>query len=315
MHIIVTGSLAFDQIMVFPDAFADHIMPDKLHVMSVSFLINHLHKNFGGTAGNISYNLGLLGRDPVCLASAGKDAEDYKVFLEKNGVNTKYITIIKEDYTGSFVLITDKKDCQIAGFYPGAMNHDEDLSIIDIIKKEKWDAEDCFAVLAPTTPEAIANNVKQLQENGVRYLFSPAQQIPRLAKEELIDGVEGAEIVVGNDYEIALLENKTGINKEEMVDKVKVVITTLGERGSVLNQKNREEIVIGTAKPRDVKDPTGSGDAYIAGFLTAYLDGKSLVECGQWGATAATYAVEAYGSTGHTYSLSIFENRLRENFG
>ncbi len=315
MNIVVTGSLAFDQIMLFPEAFSDHIMPDKLHVMSISFLVDHLHKNFGGVAGNISYNLGLLGKKPVCLSSAGKDAEDYKVFLEKNGVNTDFVTIIPDDYTGSFVVITDKKDCQIAGFYAGAMNSDKELSIVSTLRAINIDIEDSFAVIAPTTPEAMVKNVEEVQQNNIRYLYSPAQQIPRLAPDDLIKGIEGAEILIGNDYEIALLEKKTDLTKEQMLEKVKLVITTLGDRGSVIEQKDKEEIVVGIAKPQIVKDPTGSGDAYIAGFLAAYLDGKELVECGQYGATAAVYAIEEFGTTAHTYSLALFENRFKENFG
>jgi adenosine kinase len=314
MNIIVTGSLAYDQIMNFPEPFIDHIMPDKLHLLSVSFLVTHLHKNYGGTSGNIAYTLGLLGKNPIILASAGKDAEDYKVMLEKNGAITDFMNIVTDDYTGSFVVITDVKDCQIAGFYPGAMQHDVELSCGEVLSKKNINKEEAFLVIAPTVPEAMVKNVAEAQMGGIRYLYSPAQQIPRLSKEDLTRGITGAEIVIGNDYEIALIEQKTEMTKEQMLEHAKIIVTTLGDRGSMIEQKDKQNIMIGVAKPKEVKDPTGSGDAFIAGFLSAYLDKLSLVECGQFGATAAVYVVERYGTTGHSYSLDVFENRLKENF-
>lgn len=311
MNIIVTGSLAFDQIMLFPGAFIDHIMPDKLHVMSVSFIMDKLHKNYGGVAGNISYNLALLGHKPVCLATLGKDGKDYKAYLEKNGVNVDYLSVLESDYSSSFVLITDRKDCQIAGFYPGAMKNDFKLNIEEVLDKE----EENFLVIAPTTPEAMCKYVDIAHERNVPYLYSPAQQIPYLEKEDLLKGIDRAEILIGNDYEIALIERRSGISKAEMLEKVKLLVTTLGDRGSVIEQRNASEVAVGVAKPRNLKDPTGAGDAYIAGFLTAYLAKKSKAECGQWGATAAIYALEEYGTTSHKYTLNLFENRLKENFG
>jgi adenosine kinase len=315
MNILVTGSLAFDQIMVFPDAFADHIMPDKLHVLSVSFTLDRLHKNFGGVAGNISYNLGLLGENPICMATVGKDGEDYQSFLGKNGVVTDFIKVNSKDYTASFVMFTDKKDCQIAGFYPGAMKHDTELSLDEAMKEANLITESCFGVIAPTQPEAMVARAYEFSKLGIKYAYNPAQQTDYLTSGDLIKGIEGAEIVIGNDFEIALLEKKSRLSKQDMLEKVKVIITTLGDRGSLIEQKDKKEIIVGVAKPREVVDPTGSGDAYLAGFLSAYLKGKSMVECGQWGATVATYAVESYGSTGHSFSMSLFENRLKENFG
>jgi adenosine kinase len=315
MNIIVTGSLAFDQIMLFPDAFVDNIMPDKLHVLSVSFLVEHLHKNYGGTAGNICYTLGLLGKSPICLSTAGKDAHDYKSFLEKDGINTHFMKLVHDDYTGHFVVITDKKDCQIAGFYPGAMAKDKDLSIKAVMEELHLPPEDTFVVLAPTSPEAMRGFITECHELQLRYLYSPAQQIAQTPKEDLVKGIEKAEVIIGNDYEIALLESRAEMSKQDMLKTTKIIISTLGDRGSVIEQAGKDEIVVGVAKPHAVHDPTGSGDAYIAGFLAAYLDGRSVLECGQRAATAAVYAVEQYGTTTHSFSLNIFENRLKENFG
>lgn len=312
MQVVVTGSLAFDQIMIFPESFEDHIMPDKLHVMSVSFLVDHLHKNFGGVAGNISYNLGMLGLNPVCVGNIGQDGEDYKLMLEKNGVNIDFLNTIHDDYTGTFVVITDKKDCQIAGFYPGAMKNDEKLKLADIVLNKD---EEFFLTIGPTMPKAMVSLVREAKELGLRTLYSPAQQIPRLSKEELLEGIEQAEVLVGNDYEIALIEKKIGLSHFQLLDMVNVLVTTLGERGSKIEQKNSAEMMIGVAKPKEVADPTGSGDAYIAGFLAGYVENKSLIECGQMAATTAAYAVESFGTTGHKFSKALFENRKSENFG
>ena len=314
MQVVVTGSLAFDQIMIFPEAFVDHIMPDKIHSISVSFLVDHLHKNYGGVAGNISYNLGLLGKKPICFATAGRDAEDYKVFLEKNGVNVDHLKIELDDYTGSFVVITDKSDSQIAGFYPGAMRQDVMLKLMQIVDTPD-EFNDMFLVVAPTMPLAMNRFVEDARDHGVRYLYSPAQQIPRLSKENLIAGVEGAEIVIGNDYEVALIEEKTGMSRYDILRHVKILITTLGKEGSRIETSDGQEIRIGTARTDTILDPTGEGDAYIAGFLSGCLEGTDLERCGQLAATTSVFALEQYGTTGHTFSREIFDNRLKENFG
>ncbi|NMB57252.1 carbohydrate kinase family protein [Candidatus Beckwithbacteria bacterium] len=310
MQIIITGSLAFDQIMVFPGTFKENIMPERLHILSLSFLVDKLHKNFGGVAGNICYNLGMLGKNPICLSCLGEDGEDYEAFLAKNGVDTDYINIVDTDYTASFVVINDKVNCQIAGFYPGAMRNDVNLPLEQILDKDT----DNFLVIAPTVPEAMGKYLQIAKARNIRYLFSPAQQIPSLSEATLIDGINHAEVIIGNDYEIALIEKKTGMSRENILEKVKVMITTFGEKGSVIEQKDKPKIEIGVAKPREIKDPTGAGDAYIAGFLSAYLDQKSLIECGQTAATAAVYALEEFGTTAHSFSLNLFENRFKENF-
>jgi adenosine kinase len=314
MNIIVTGSLAFDQIMLYPGAIVDHIMPDKHHVLSTSFIVDHLEKNKGGVAGNICYNLGLLDKNPVCLASMGKDGVDYRSFLQKNNVNTDFIKIIDDDYTASFVVITDKKDCQISGFYEGAMKKDKDLSIKETLKKLQASPEETFLVIAPTHQSAMVSNISEAKSLNLRYLFSPSQQINYLNRKDLVEGIMGAEVLIGNDYEIAQLQEKSGMNANDILDNVRVVVTTFGEKGSLINQKGKQDIAIGVAKPKKIKDPTGVGDAYIAGFLSGYIKQKSLAECGQLAATTAAYALEEYGTTNHTFSLNIFNNRLKENF-
>lgn len=314
MHIIVTGSLAFDQIMLYPGAIADQIKPGMSHVISTSFTIDHLEKNQGGTAGNICYNLGLLGEKVVCLASIGKDGADYVHFLEKNNVNTQFIQKITYDYSASFVVITDQDDCQISGFYEGAMKRDTELSLENTLDTLVVAPEDAFLVLAPTSSEAMVKFIHEANNLKLRYLFAPAQQTPNFSREDMLAGITGANIIIGNDYEIAQMLEKAGLTEEQLLDRGSIVIKTVGEKGSVIHQKGREEIVVGIARPRQIQDPTGIGDAYIAGFLSGYLNGKTLIEAGQMGATAASYVLEEYGTTNHTFSRPIFDNRLRENF-
>jgi len=315
MHIIVTGSLAFDQIMLYPGAIADHIKPDMSHIISTSFMIDHLEKNQGGTAGNICYNLGLLGEKAVCLASIGKDGADYVNFLEKNNVNTQFIQKVSYDYSASFVVITDEDNCQISGFYEGAMKKDTDLALGKCLEELVVAPEDIFLVLAPTKAEAMAKYIHEAIEAKIHYLFSPSQQIPNFSREDMLAGITGADIIIGNDYEISQMLEKAGLTEEQFLDRGSIVIKTLGGKGSMIHQKGKQEIIVGTAKPRQIQDPTGIGDAYIAGFLSGYVNRKSLIECGQMGATAASYVLEEYGTTNHSFSRPIFDNRMRENFG
>lgn len=305
--ILVTGSLGFDHIMDFPGTFEEHILPEKLKTLSVSFLVHTLNKNFGGNAGNIAYNLTLLGNDPIILSSAGKDFAPYKKWFLKNNITTAFINEVRSKYTGNFFVITDKNDCQIAGFYPGAMAQDLKLSIKKIQPKPE------FAVISPTMPQAMTRFIRECKNLGISYLFNPAQQLVRLNKEQLMTGVDGAEILMINDYELEVLFRKTGLDRPRLKKMVKVIITTLGNKGSII------ETVAGStkvkaAKPSKVVDPTGAGDAYVAGFLTGYLKGYDLKVCGQMGGTAAVYAIEVYGTQNHKFTKSSFVKRYRQNF-
>ncbi|MDP3998154.1 MAG: carbohydrate kinase family protein [bacterium] len=310
MDVIVTGSLAFDQIMDFPQSFEKHILPEKLKALSVSFLAENFSKNFGGVAGNISYNLALLGQKAVVLSSAGKkDFFSYRKHLQKAGVETAYVRELAGEFTANMFIITDRNNCQIAGFYPGAMEEDQSLSIKTVFTKGK----PRFVVVAPTMPKAMNNFVKEAKKLTLPYLFDPAQQIPRLSRKQLKEGIKGAEILIGNDYELALIGKKTGLAKKEILAQVKVLVTTLGEKGSVVETKNQKWL-IGVARPENVVDPTGAGDGYIAGFLAGYVGKHPLDICGQIGATVATYAIEQYGTQKHRFTLQQFKKRYRKAF-
>jgi adenosine kinase len=304
VRIVVTGSLAYDHILNFPEKFADHIMPDKLHVLSVSFLADNLAKNFGGTAGNIAYTLGLLGNKVAIVGSLGKDAPDYLQHLKKAGVTTDGVRVDRKDYTANFFVITDRADCQIAGFYPGAMRHDTRLDL---------SADTDFLVVSPTLPDAMDRYARQAQKHRMRYLYAPTQQIPRLTKDQLMRGIKGAEILVGNDYELALLEKKVGKTKKQLEKMVRALIVTLGDKGSEIHSRGKK-YRIPIAQPKKLVDPTGAGDAFIAGFLTGYLCGKGIRASGRMGALAGTYALEQYGTQNHRFTGQSFQKRLQNSF-
>lgn len=301
-NVLVTGSLAFDFIMDFPDSYENHILPDKIKTLSVSFLVDNLNKNFGGIAGNIAYTLALLNQSTSILASAGeKDFSGYKAHLEKINIDTSHIKIVPDEFSANAFMITDKNNCQIAGFYPGALAHDTSLSLKNAGKAD-------FVVVAPTVPDAMEKFVEETKELKIPYLYDPAQQIPRISKEQLIHGIDGAEIVIGNDYELALILEKTGWTKKELLGKTKILITTLGVKGSTI-ETEKGSITVGVAKPEKIIDPTGAGDAYIGGFLAAYLTDKDLKTAGAWGATAASFAIEKYGTQNHTFTKDSFQKR------
>lgn len=307
MHkkIIVTGSLAFDYIMNFPGEFMDSLDPTKLHMLSVSFLAETLKKERGGTAGGIAYNLALLDSNPLLLATAGEDFDRYAEFLKKAGVDLSGLKIISEGATSMAMILTDKKNNQITAFHPGAMNSADTLSLKDIQAN--------FMVIAPTKPEAMAKAVKEAKELSMPYLYDPGMQLPRLSDEDLMAGIEGAEILIANDYEMGIIQSRLKINDEGLTNKVKILITTLGAEGSIIKTRD-QEVKVAVAKPNEVLDPTGAGDAYRAGFLAGYLRDLDLKICGQMGSIASCYVVEKYGTTNHTFSLDEFRKRYSENF-
>lgn len=305
MNVVVTGSVGYDYIMDFPGRFADRIMPDKIHTLSLSFLVDKLTKQFGGTGGNVAYTLKLLGVEPLLLACAGDDFDDYKKHLETHSISTQGIAIHTGSTTSSYFVITDQDDNQIGSFYVGAMNHAKELSIPKNAR---------FAVVAPTNPKAMAKYVKECRTFKIPYLYDPAFQIATFSKEELREGIEGARLLIGNDYEIALIEDRVGISHRELLAMTPVVITTLGAKGSVI-ETTKKAIHIKPAKPKNTSDPTGAGDAYRAGFLAGYLRNFDLPTCGRMGSVAAVYTVETYGTQTHEITKKEFCKRYEENYG
>jgi adenosine kinase len=308
-HIIVTGTLSYDYIMDFPGRFADRIMPDKIHQISLSFIVDTLKREFGGTAGNIGYTLKLLGISPRIISCAGKDFQPYAQFLLSHGIDVSAIKISKTQGTSSYFVVTDREDNQIGSFYLGATKGAKSLGLFsgtDSVNRS-------FVVVSPTDPKAMDAYVRNCRERQIRYLYDPAFQIDTFTEEQVSFAISGAEVLIGNDYEIALIMQKLRMSKEDLLLMAPVVITTLGSRGSLIETR-KESIYIQPAKPKRIVDPTGAGDAYRAGFLAGYVRGFDLPTCGRMGSVAAVYTVEKYGTVTHTFTLQDFLDRYHREY-
>lgn len=307
--VLIGGSIAFDHLMKFPGRFREQIIPEKIHHLSVSFLVESLQKIRGGTAPNIAYNLALVGLEPVIFGTAGQDFSGYGKWLNENGVDTRCIRVLDDDYTASCFITTDLDNNQITEFYPGAMARDGELSLKNI-QREAID----MMVIAPTEPSAMVKWALECQELGIPYLFDPGMQIPRLSASDLIKGIEGARIVIFNEYEHSMMLEKTGLTDAEILNTVEIIVETLGEKGSRLTNPERH-VHVPAAKPYRIVDPTGAGDAFRAGLLKGYFEKASLELMGKYAGVTAVYAIENQGGTGHKYTMEEFEQRFKENFG
>lgn len=306
-RVVVTGSLAFDAIMDFPGRFAEYILPDKIHILNLSFTLKTLKKQYGGTAGNIAYNLSLLGEHPLILGAAGGDFEDYRRHLQREGVETNKIKIYKNLATSSFFVITDLADNQIGGFYPGPMDRKMKIDLKDLKSAS-------LVVVAANNPALMLQYARGCRKANIAFIFDPAQQVIRLSKKDLLAGMKNALVLIGNDYEITLIQEKTSLNKEKILELVEVLVTTLGEKGSLIETRNHR-FIVPPAKPRKVLDPTGAGDAYRAGLVKGLLSGWPWEKVGRAASLAAVYAVEEYGTQKHHYTWQDFCRRYRSNFG
>ncbi|MEX1046510.1 MAG: carbohydrate kinase family protein [Actinomycetota bacterium] len=308
MSILVTGSIAFDNIMDFDGHFKDHILPEKVHVLSVSFLVDTLKRQHGGAAANISYNLALLGEHPCILAAVGDDFAEYRAWLESHGVDCQSIRVVPGEWTASAFITNDRDNNQITGFYPGAMRGAAGLSL------DKVDGDVGLAVVSPDDPAAMARYPAECRERGIPYVYSPGQQIVALSSESLLDGLKGARCVIGNDYEMQMIAEKTGMPTEEFLNHAEVAVTTMGEGGSIIETADGR-IELPAAAAVRVVDPTGAGDAYVAGVARGLMRDEPPEVYGRVAAMAGTYAVENYGTQGHSYSMEGFATRYREAFG
>lgn len=305
--VLLSGSLAFDHIMLFPGYFEDHILPDKLHILNVSFLVDTLEKFRGGVAGNIAYSLALLGQPCKIVASVGNDFDDYRAVLEEGGVDTSGLWVVEDELTASAFITTDRADNQITGFYPGAMAQAGELSMSDHVDGV------AMAVVSPTAPAAMERHIREAQETGTPLLFDPGQQIVALSPGVLREGIAAARILVGNDYEFAMIAEKTGMDLDSLHRACPITVVTLGELGSTI-RVDGEEFEIPAAPATQVVDPTGAGDAYRAGLLAGLMHGLPPDASGRIGSVAAAYVVEAKGTQQHRYTHEEFRQRLADTF-
>ena len=308
MTTLISASIAYDYIMDFPDSFKNHILPDQIHILNVCFVVDELKKNYGGVAANVAYTMNLLGGKPIVFGPVGTDGKEYVSYLKKKGIETKYITTDKSKLTGSAHITTDKDDNQITAFYNGAHQVAPQMKVGDV--KEKVD----FAIIGPTQKEAMVGHAKECFDLKIPFVFDPGQQITALSPQELMATIGQAKFLIANDYETKLIEEKTGWDKDELLDHVEILITTLGSKGSVITTKEKV-FEIEPCPPQSTDDPTGAGDAYRAGFFTAYTEGHDYQTCGQVGSVSATYAVENYGTQNHNFTLEKFHKRYKDTYG
>ncbi len=309
MTVVVTGSIAYDYIMSFPGRFRDHILPENIENLSLSFLVDSMTRRRGGCAPNIAYSLRLLGIPVRIMATAGQDFTDYCRWLEVQGIDVSWIRVYHDEFTASFFVSTDQENNQIASFYTGAMARARELSFHDV---DLSDVE--LVVVSPNDPEAMRRYVRECAELNLPLMYDPSQQIVRLEGTDLVEGIEVADIVICNDYEYTLIKHKTGLPDADLVARAGVLVVTEGERGSSIYVEGRR-ITIPPAPPQRVVDPTGVGDAYRAGLIAGRLRGFSWEIAGRLGSLAATYVLEHAGPQEHTYTLDDFISRYVQTFG
>ncbi len=308
MNIVLTGSVAYDYLMIFPGYFRDHILPDKLETISLSFLVESMVRLRGGIAANIAYTLALFGLHPRLFATVGEDFEEYRAWLESKGVDTTWAKVIPGVYTASYFANTDRSNAQIASFYPGAMAYAAQQSLHELA-----DAPPDLVVISPNDPGAMKRYIAECPEMGIPYLYDPSQQIVRMTKDELCKGIEGARAIFVNDYECALIEKVTGMTPADILKQAQFMVVTRGEQGATIYSRD-EEYHIPVVPPLHIADPTGVGDAFRGGFLTGYAHSLDWLTCGQMGVLAATYCLEQHGPQGHSFTPAEFVARYRRYY-
>ena len=308
MSILISGSVALDHIMVFPDRFAKHILPDQVHALNVSFNIESLETHFGGVAGNIAYHLRQLGADPLILAAVGSDFGPYAEWLDRHGVRRDGIAVLDDVRTPQGFVTTDREDCQIWAFYEGAMARAHEARVEDVGEPVE------LAIVSANGKRAMVEHARELKRRGVPTYIDPSHGLPILSGEELVELIEGAAGYFANDYEWQLTLDRTGLGEDEIASRCESVIVTRGAKGSEIRQAGRR-IEIPPSKVERVVDPTGCGDAYRAGFLCALSEGRPLEVAGRFGSLLGGWQVEVEGAQNLAYRREEALARYRDVFG
>jgi len=307
MSIVVTGSIAYDYLMSFPGKFTEHLLPEHVQRVSLSFLVDSMDKRRGGCAPNIAYTLALLGERPRLMGTAGQDFGDYRRWLDAAGVDTSLVAEVPDKFTASFFCSTDVDNNQIASFNTGAMANAAELSF-----RTAGDVR--FTIISPNDPAAMTQYAEECRTLEIPFIFDPGQQCARMSGEALLDGLRGAAVLILNDYELELLKQKTGLDEEALIAHTGILVVTRGEHGSSLMTAS-DRIDVGAVTPRAIVDPTGVGDAYRGGLMKGMVAGLDLQTSGQLGSVAAAYALEHLGGTSHSYTIEEFAARYEEHFG
>jgi len=291
MHILICGSLAYDTIMVFQDQFKNHILPDKIHALSVAFYVPEMRREFGGTAGNIAYNLQLLEGNPLIMATVGDDFSSYAQWLNQHQLDTTHIKTIQNSFTAQAFITTDMDDNQITAFHPGAMIESHQNSVKDAKNVN-------LAIIAPDGRDGMFQHARECFEAGIPFLFDPGQGLPMFSGEELLHFIEMADYLAVNDYESQIIQDKTGLSLDQLALKVKALIVTLGGAGSQIYAEG-QRFDIPCVKAMSIVDPTGCGDAYRAGLIYGMARGWDWPTCGRLASTMGAIKIESRGGQNH----------------
>ncbi len=307
MSALICGSMAYDTIMVFHDKFKNHILPEKVHMLNVSFLVPMIRREFGGCAGNIAYNLKLLEEHPLIMATVGHDFEPYAQWLNNCQISTQYIRVMDNHYTGQAYITTDEDDNQITAFHPGAMNSSHENSV-------PGDQEISIGIVSPDGKEGMQQHAKEFADQGIPFIFDPGQGMPMFNGEELLQMMELASYATFNDYESELMLDRTGLTLEQLAEKVEALIVTMGGNGSKIYADGKC-IEIPSATAKELSDPTGCGDAYRAGLLYGLINELDWETTGRIASLLGTIKIEHHGTQNHSFTMDAFKERYFESFG
>ena len=307
MNILVTGSIAYDTIMVFPDRFKNHLLADQLHILNVCFLTPEMRREFGGTAGNIAYNLRLLGESPLTMATVGDDIAPYLERFARLGMSTAHLKRIPGQFTAQAFITTDLDDNQITAFHPGAMNHSHENAVTPALGAG-------LAIIGPDGKEGMLEHSRQCARNGIPFMFDPGQGLPMFSGEELREMVRLATYLAVNDYEGKMLEEKTGTTLESLAGELKALVLTLGGKGSVIYAGGRKH-EIPCVPAENVLDPTGCGDAYRGGLLYGIAKGWDWPTTGRLASLLGSIKIASRGAQNHSPAREEIAERFKKAFG
>ena len=307
MNTLICGSLAYDTIMVFKDKFKNHILPEQLHILNIAFLVPEMRREYGGCAGNIAYNLQLLGGRPLIMATVGDDFAPYATRLEKLGLVQTHIRTVPGNFTGQAFITTDLDDNQITAFHPGAMG----MSHLNHISAAK---DVSLGIVSPDGRDGMLKHAQEFAEAGIPFVFDPGQGMPMFSGSELLDFVDQANFITVNDYEAKLLQDKTGKTLAEIAQRVTALIVTLGADGSLI-YADKKQIAIPTPKPHAIVDPTGCGDAYRAGLLYGIERGWDWETTGRLASLMGSLKISSRGGQNHRHSLTEIADLFKQHFG
>jgi adenosine kinase len=306
MAALICGSLAYDTVMVYPGRFRDQILANKIHMLNVSFMVPTLRRYFGGCAGNIAYNLKLLGGDGHAMGAVGHDFRPYQEWLDCNGMSSKYVRVIDSEYTAQAYITTDLDDNQITAFHPGAMNHSHQLEV-------PGDAGIMIGILAPDGREGMIVHAAQFERTGIPFIFDPGQALPLFGGQEIEAFIDQAAWVTVNDYEAQLLQDRTGLSTRDLAARVKAYIVTRGPEGSLIHADGRT-IEVPAVRAAQVVDPTGCGDAYRAGLLYGLMRGIDWETTGRIASLMGSIKIASVGTQHHKLAPGEFKERFHAAF-